>query len=70
MWTGLRGPLADVLAHADPDAATVLELGAGTGLGTDVILDTIRRAPVPAEPSPQLRAVLLARLAGRVTATG
>jgi hypothetical protein len=47
MWTGLRGPLADVLAHPDPDAATVLELGAGTGLGTDVILDTIRRAPVP-----------------------
>jgi hypothetical protein len=65
MWTGLRGPLADVLAHADPDAATVLELGAGTGLGTDVILDTIRRAPAPPN-----RAVLLARLAGRVTATG
>jgi SAM-dependent methyltransferase len=66
MWTELHGPLADVLSHADPDAGTVLELGAGTGLGTDVILDTIPRAPVLlAEPSPQLRAALLARLAAR-----
>ena len=66
MWEGLRDRLAEALAHADPDAGTVLELGAGTGLGTDVILDTIPRAPVLlAEPSPQLRAVLLARLAAR-----
>jgi SAM-dependent methyltransferase len=65
-WTGLRGPLAHVLARADPHAGTVLELGAGTGLGTDVILDTIPQAPVLlAEPSPHLRAVLLARLAPR-----
>jgi SAM-dependent methyltransferase len=65
-WTGLRTRLADVLARTDPDAGTVLELGAGTGLGTDVILDTIPRAPVLlAEPSPQLRAALLARLADR-----
>jgi hypothetical protein len=66
MWDGLRSRLADVLATVDPAAGTLLELGAGTGLGTDVLLDTVPDAPLLAvEPSAALRAVLLARLADR-----
>lgn len=64
MWAGLRGPLAAALADVDPGAGVVLELGAGTGLGTDIVLQVIPEAPlVVAEPSPHLRAVLLARVA-------
>lgn len=66
MWEGLRSRLVDVLARVDPGSGTVLELGAGTGLGTDVLLDTVPHAPLLAvEPSGPMRAVLLARVAGR-----
>ncbi|AXB42716.1 class I SAM-dependent methyltransferase [Amycolatopsis albispora] len=66
MWTSLSGRLAAVLAGVDPAGGVVVEFGAGTGLGTDVLLDTVPDAPVlAAEPSPELRAVLLARLAAR-----
>lgn len=42
----------------------MLELGPGTGLGTELILHTVPGAPaVTAEPSAALRAVLLGRLA-------
>jgi hypothetical protein len=65
-WEMLRPRLAAVLADVDPAAGTVLELGPGTGLGTEVVLDTVPDAPVlAAEPSPALRGILLARLAGR-----
>lgn len=58
--------LATALTSADPASGTVIEFGAGTGLGTDVLLDTLAPAPIlAAEPSAQLRAVLLARLAAR-----
>ena len=64
---GLLGArLAGVLSGVDATAGTVLELGPGSGLGTEVVLDTVPDAPVlAAEPSAALRAVLLARLAGR-----
>jgi hypothetical protein len=52
-WTDLRPRLAAALAGVDPDAGPVLELGAGSGLGT--------------EPAASLRAVLLSRLADRGT---
>lgn len=63
-WRELRSALVAVLHDVDPAAGPVLDLGAGTGLGTKVILDTVPGARVLAvEPSPGLRAVLLARLA-------
>jgi hypothetical protein len=66
MWTGLASRLAAALSDADPGSGTVVEFGAGTGLGTDVLLDTVHAAPLlVAEPSAHLRAVLLARLSAR-----
>ncbi len=66
VWDDLGSTVAAHLAGVDPDSGTVLELGAGTGLGTGILLDAIPDAPVlVAEPSAHLRAVLLARLADR-----
>jgi SAM-dependent methyltransferase len=71
MWTTLRPRLAAALTCVDPDAGPVLELGAGTGLGTDVLLESFAGDVLAVEPSASLRGVLLARLAdrgaGRVT---
>lgn len=72
MWETLRPRLAAALHAVDADAGPVLELGAGTGQATDVLLDTLPNDVVVAEPSGPLRGVLLARLldrgaAGRVT---
>jgi hypothetical protein len=64
MWTGLRPRLVAALTGV-PDAGPVLELGAGSGLGTDVLLDTLPHDVLAAEPSAALRGVLLARLADR-----
>jgi hypothetical protein len=70
-WAAMRPRLTAALADVDPDAGPVLELGAGTGLGTDVLLDALANDVLAAEPSASLRGVLLARLAdrgiGRVT---
>jgi hypothetical protein len=66
MWQGLRGRVAAALAGVGPHRGALVELGAGTGLGTEVLLDTVPGAPlVVAEPSAHLRAVLIARLAAR-----
>lgn len=66
MWQELHPRLRTALAGVDPSAGTVLELGPGSGIGTETVLDTVPDAPVlAAEPSAALRAVLLARLAGR-----
>ena len=66
MWGPLREQLTGVLSGVDPTAGTVLEFGPGSGLGTEVVLDTVPTAPVlAAEPSAALRSVLLARLGGR-----
>lgn len=62
-WEDLRGQLADEMAAVDASAGAVVELGAGTGIGTELVLDTVPSAPVLAlEPSAALRAVLIARL--------
>jgi hypothetical protein len=66
-WADLRPRLAAALAGVDPDAGPVLELGAGTGLGTDVLLDALPNDVLAVEPSASLRGVLLARLADRGT---
>jgi hypothetical protein len=67
MWTDLGPRLARALDEVDPTAGPVLELGAGTGLGTDVVLGAVGNDVLAVEPSPALRAVLLARLADRGT---
>lgn len=71
MWATLRPRLAAALRDVDPDGGPVLELGAGTGLATDVLLEVLGNDVIAVEPSAALRAVLLARLAhredGRVT---
>jgi SAM-dependent methyltransferase len=66
-WAALRPRLAAALAGIDPGAGPVLELGAGTGLGTDVLLETTACDVLAVEPSAALRGVLLARLADRDT---
>ncbi|MEJ3655080.1 class I SAM-dependent methyltransferase [Actinomycetes bacterium KLBMP 9759] len=63
-WTGLRPAFAAELASVDPGAGSVVELGSGSGIGTELLLETVPGAPVlAAEPSAQLRAVLLGRIA-------
>lgn len=62
-WREL-GP--ELTAGVDPGAGPVLELGAGTGLGTLVVADTLPAARVLAvEPSRAMRAGLTARLMTR-----
>lgn len=66
MWPPLRARLAAALAGADPSGGTILELGPGSGIGTEVVFDAVPSAPIlVAEPSAALRGILLARLAGR-----
>lgn len=65
MWTTMRPRLASALHGVDPAGGPLLDLGAGTGLATDVLLDTLVNDVVAVEPSAALRAVLLARMAGR-----
>jgi hypothetical protein len=67
VWTDLRPRLAAALAGVDPDGGPVLELGAGSGLGTDALLDGLANDILAVEPSASLRGVLLARLADRGT---
>jgi Methyltransferase domain len=67
VWTDLRPRLTAALAGVDPEAGPVLELGAGSGLGTDVLLDSLGNDVLAVEPSTSLRGVLLARLADRGT---
>ncbi|MFI6785114.1 class I SAM-dependent methyltransferase [Micromonospora sp. NPDC050276] len=62
-WQALRTPVTDALRGADSDA-TLLDVGAGSGLGTEVLATAVPHGDVVAvEPSPVLRAVLLSRIA-------
>lgn len=62
-WTELRPAFAAELGRVDPGAGSVVELGSGSGIGTELLLETVPAARVlAAEPSAQLRAVLLGRL--------
>jgi hypothetical protein len=63
-WEVLRGPIRTALRGARPDQGPLVDIGAGTGLGTLVLADTFPTAQVVAvEPSPGLRGVLLSRVA-------
>lgn len=65
-WRDLAPALTGCLAGMDPAAGPVLDLGAGTGLGTDVVLDAAPDATVLAvEPSAALRAALFTRVLSR-----
>ena len=61
-WEVLAEPVRRAVRGAGP--APVVDVGAGTGLGTRVLADACPGVPILAvEPSPVLRAVLLARVA-------
>jgi hypothetical protein len=56
IWGPLRARLAGALSGVDATAGTILELGPGSGLGTEVVLDTVPDAPVlAAEPQAGLK---------------
>lgn len=64
-WVALRVPVAEALHQARPDQGPIVDIGAGTGLGTLVAAAAAPTADIIAvEPSPILRAVLLSRLVG------
>lgn len=61
-WTRLRPVLAEAFSALD-DTATVLDVGAGTGVGTLVLAGCTAARIVAVEPSRTMRAVLTARVA-------
>ena len=64
MWEMLREPMLGALGEPRPGQGPVVDMGAGTGLGTLVLAGAWPDAEVLAvEPSPVQRAVLLARIA-------
>ena len=66
MWETMGPALTAALAHVDPSAGPVLEIGAGTGLATVVIADALPTVRIVAlEPSRAMRAVLHSRLFAR-----
>jgi SAM-dependent methyltransferase len=66
MWEPLVPHLAGAIAGIDPSAGPVLEIGAGTGLATMIVAETLPAAAIVAlEPSAAMRGVLLAKLAAR-----
>lgn len=65
-WAQLGPLLAAQLQAVDVNAGPVLDIGAGTGLGTVLIADTVRGAQVLAvEPSRAMRVGLVTRLMSR-----
>jgi hypothetical protein len=64
-WQALREPVQAALSGAAPETGPVVELGAGSGLGTRVIAEMLPAARILAvEPSVIQRAALLVRLDG------
>jgi hypothetical protein len=62
-WAALRIPVAQALAQARPEQGPIVDIGAGTGLGTLAAAQAVPAAELIAvEPSPILRAALLTRL--------
>lgn len=63
-WRALATPISQALGEAAPQQGPILDIGAGTGLGTLLVAGTVPDGEIIAvEPSPVLRAVLLSRLA-------
>ncbi|MBY0687662.1 class I SAM-dependent methyltransferase [Microbacterium marinilacus] len=61
VWDALRPALVETFAHLGTDT-TILDIGAGTGLGTRALAQSTAAHVVAVEPSPIMRAVLLARV--------
>ncbi|MDG4795598.1 class I SAM-dependent methyltransferase [Micromonospora sp. WMMD1082] len=62
-WQALRDPVLTALADAAPQAGPIVDLGAGSGLGTLLIAEVLPAARILAiEPSAVQRAALLCRL--------
>ncbi|MCZ7418694.1 MULTISPECIES: class I SAM-dependent methyltransferase [unclassified Micromonospora] len=62
-WQALRDPVRSALAGAAPQAGPIVDLGAGSGLGTQLIAEVLPAARILAvEPSAVQRAALLCRL--------
>jgi 16S rRNA A1518/A1519 N6-dimethyltransferase RsmA/KsgA/DIM1 with predicted DNA glycosylase/AP lyase activity len=62
-WETLREPVRVALHGAASQEGPIVEVGAGSGLGTRVVADACPAATILAvEPSPVLRAVLLSRV--------
>lgn len=65
-WTTLGPALSAVLSDVDPSAGPIVDIGAGTGRSTFVITEAVPSGEVWAvEPSPSMRAILLAHVALR-----
>lgn len=62
VWDPLVGTLATTFGSLGPDA-TILDLGAGSGVGTVRVAHATRAQIVAVEPSLTMRSVLLARIA-------
>lgn len=63
-WNALRATVEAALAGASPQDGPLVDVGAGTGLGLQVLAGLAPTAELLAiEPSPVLRAVLTARVA-------
>lgn len=63
-WRYLRPVLAAALTDVDATAGPVLDIGAGTGIGSRTIAELVPAADIVAvEPSPSLRVGLFTRLA-------
>ncbi|MFT4296157.1 MAG: class I SAM-dependent methyltransferase [Micropruina sp.] len=60
-WDALVGPLATTFGHLGADA-TIVDLGAGSGLGTVRLARATRARIVAIEPSLTMRSMLLARV--------
>ncbi|WP_306364153.1 trans-aconitate 2-methyltransferase [Nocardia sp. CC227C] len=73
LWARKGPVLADALRQARPDRGPILDIGAGTGLSTEVIADALPDARIIAvEPSSAMRIALATRIAvrgltGRIT---
>ncbi|MFC0530967.1 class I SAM-dependent methyltransferase [Phytohabitans kaempferiae] len=64
-WETLAVPVAQALTRARPEQGPIVDIGAGSGLGTLVAARAVPGAELIAvEPSPILRAALLVRLSG------
>lgn len=61
-WEGLRPLVRATFAELEPDAV-VVEVGAGTGLGTRILAQECRAEIIALEPNLLMRSVLTARVA-------
>lgn len=64
-WRGLDAALSEALSGLDVSGGPIVDVGAGTGIGTAVVAAAVPAAEILAiEPHQALRTALLARIAG------